>query len=422
MVRLLYLSRQFCCGMTREATKRSREMLKKLLAFVFVLVLSMSITGCDIFRAPGSSSESTTEQPPVVQTVVVEVPVEVEKIVEVEVEKVVERTVVVEVQANGPTPTPTVAPVDLPDLANLQACLNTNANSVGGLTCADWRLPDPTLLAACSNLDKIQDKDGKVTDCTALRKKQEQLVPVYQSLGFPVTGMVVGTPAAAGTRAAADAEGLVFAAGGPAPELHHADSHAPEEGVGSFDIGVEPGQVGLVFGVHIFWPAGNLDAGGDGCDLVILDPGFYPDLAIEDARYEVYTLPQKDWDGWITSLATLRAEEQARHYGCPSTMEHVQVWSADPHMESWATRRRASGVDYVIPFYKGDRVYGFSIYNVVPTYTEGVGHSPAPICDGGGCYLESAPYDGACGGCVINSWWEGEVPPNPAQPVNPTNR
>jgi hypothetical protein len=221
------------------------------------------------------------------------------------------------------------------------------------------------------------------------------------------------------TRAASEADALVFTADGPHPVLHHADSHPPEAGVGSFDIGVNEGQVGLVFGVHVFWPAGSLDAGGDGCDLVILDPGFYPDLAIEDARYEVYTLPERDHDGWITSLATLRMEEQAAHYEGPSTMDHVQVWSADPHMESWASRRRASGVDYVIPFFKGDMVYGFSIYDVVPEYTEGVGHSPEPVCDGGGCYLASAPYDGACGGCVVNSWWD-EIPTNPAQPLDPT--
>jgi len=193
------------------------------------------------------------------------------------------------------------------------------------------------------------------------------------------------------------------------PVLHHADSHAPEEGYGSFDIGVNEGQIGLVFGVHVRWPAGKLDAGGGGCDLVVLNPGWFVDLQVKDGRYEVYTLPERDHDGWITSLATLRMQEQAEHYGCPASMGHVFVWSADPHEELWRNRRRASGVDFLIPFYAGDKVYGFSIYRGDVTYIEGVGHEGDLVCDGGGCYLPSAAWDGWCGGCIVNTWWD-EIP------------
>lgn len=194
------------------------------------------------------------------------------------------------------------------------------------------------------------------------------------------------------------------------PRLHHADSHPPEAGPGSFDIGVNEGQIGIVFGVHVEWPQGNLDAGGNDCDIVVLNPGFYPDLRITDARYEIYDLPDRDQDGWITVLAEQRAEEQGEHYLCSGDVEDVLVWSADPHEEPWATRRRASGEDYLIPFNAGDEVFGFSIYLGDVVYTEGVGHDGNLICDGGGCYLPEAPTHGWVGGGVVNSWWPGEIP------------
>lgn len=101
------------------------------------------------------------------------------------------------------------------------------------------------------------------------------------------------------------------------PVLHHADSHAPEEGYGSFDIGVNENQIGLVFGVHILWPQGGLDAGGGGCNLVVLQPGWYENLQILDGRYEVYDVPSSDYWGWVQVLGQQRADEQAANYGCP---------------------------------------------------------------------------------------------------------
>ena len=206
------------------------------------------------------------------------------------------------------------------------------------------------------------------------------------------------------------------------PEMQEEGSWPPGAGIGHFDLGVEEGEITLVFGVYIQWEgleAGNADWESfdqtkpiPGCGLVVLTPGFYPDLGVVDGRYENYRLPERDLDGWITVLATHRMEEQSNHYDCPDTMDHVEVWSGDPLEKPWAERRRWSGVDYLIPFYKGDEVFGFAIYDTVPSYTPGSGHDTEPICDGGGCYLAEAPFDGACGGCVINSWWEGEIPPN----------
>lgn len=102
------------------------------------------------------------------------------------------------------------------------------------------------------------------------------------------------------------------------PTLHHADSQPPENGVGSFDVGVKQGQIGLAFGWHIDWPKGNLDAGGNGCDLVILTPGWYENLRVQDGRYEVYDVPSSDYLGWVKVLGQQRADEQAKDYGCPT--------------------------------------------------------------------------------------------------------
>lgn len=103
-----------------------------------------------------------------------------------------------------------------------------------------------------------------------------------------------------------------------APTLHHGDDQPPEQGWGSHDIGVHNDQIGLVFGVHIKWPKGGLDAGGGGCNLVILTPGWYEDLAILDGRFEVYDVPMSDYDGWVSVLGQERADEQAANYGCPA--------------------------------------------------------------------------------------------------------
>lgn len=124
------------------------------------------------------------------------------------------------------------------------------------------------------------------------------------------------------------------------PELHHADSHAPEEGVGSFDIGVNSGQVGIVFGYHLAWPQGGLDAGGEGCDLVVLEPGWYENFEVTDGRYEVYDVPSSDYIGWVKVLvadATQgRVAEQAAHYGCPADTGHVLVWADTSEWTTWS--------------------------------------------------------------------------------------
>jgi hypothetical protein len=112
-----------------------------------------------------------------------------------------------------------------------------------------------------------------------------------------------------------------------APFLHHADSNPPEAGYGSFDIGVNSGQIGLVFGWHVRWPKGGLDAGGEGCDLVILAPGWYEDLQILDGRYEVYDVPAYDYSARVEILGQQRANEQTANYSCPAKeFDDIPIW------------------------------------------------------------------------------------------------
>lgn len=113
------------------------------------------------------------------------------------------------------------------------------------------------------------------------------------------------------------------------PVLHHADSQPPENGVGSFDVGVKEGQIGIAFGIHIGWPKGGLDAGGGSCNLVILKPGWYENLQVQDGRYEVYDVPSSDYAGWVKVLGQQRADEQAKDYGCPAkTFSEIPQWES----------------------------------------------------------------------------------------------
>lgn len=113
------------------------------------------------------------------------------------------------------------------------------------------------------------------------------------------------------------------------PVLHHAESNPPESGVGSFDVGVHADQIGIVFGWHIRWVKGGQNAGGEGCDLVLLTPGWYENLEILDGRFEVYTVPTTDYSGWVKVLAEQRANEQAMDYGCPTRMfENIPRWES----------------------------------------------------------------------------------------------
>jgi hypothetical protein len=101
------------------------------------------------------------------------------------------------------------------------------------------------------------------------------------------------------------------------PVLFDAGEHpAGESTPGFFDIGINPGQLGLVFGWDLNWNGNSIS--GEGCEIVVLPVGWYENFSIVDGRYEVYTLPSADPAGWTQVLVDQRVAEQAEHYGCPA--------------------------------------------------------------------------------------------------------
>jgi hypothetical protein len=95
--------------------------------------------------------------------------------------------------------TPTAGPIDLPNMASLQACLKTTAATVDGLVCDEWRMPKADEVARCEGIDNYSS-DGVLIDCKALRDKQAKLAPVYEQLGL-ISGSANAVPAPAATQA-----------------------------------------------------------------------------------------------------------------------------------------------------------------------------------------------------------------------------
>ncbi len=168
---------------------------------------------------------------------------------------------------------------------------------------------------------------------TLLSQQVQQGQPAT-AVSAPTSAPVAKLPVVQPTQAPPTARPVVPVAvvktnGLTSPVLHHADSQPPENGVGSFDVGVHKDQVGLAFGWHIAWRKGNFDAGGGGCNLVLLTPGWYENLQVTDGRYEVYDVPSSDYSGWVKVLGQQRADEQAKDYGCPAkSFQDIPQWKS----------------------------------------------------------------------------------------------
>ena len=176
-------------------------------------------------------------------------------------------------------------------------------------------ISEPTRDPMIPALATLQAQQAEIVSALATQVAEEQVVVTTAELEEAVVE--------------ATATAVVVQNDLTAPNLFDADSCPPEENPGgcSLDVGVNPGQIGLVFGWYITWPKGELDAGGEGCDLVILTPGWYENLLILDGRYEVYDVPSADYSGWVEVLGQQRAEEQAAHYSCPSkSFEDIPQW------------------------------------------------------------------------------------------------
>jgi len=94
--------------------------------------------------------------------------------------------------------------------------------------------------------------------------------------------------------------------------------------------------------------------------------------------------------GWDCSSATAIAV---------ATVANTQTASQEPVVES----RRPSGANQTIRFSQGEKVYGWKIVL-----------DSGAICDGGECYLPSAPAGGEVTSGVVNPW-EEEIPANTTQ-------
>lgn len=185
----------------------------------------------------------------------------------------------------------------------------------------------------------------------------------------------------------------------------------------AYDIGVNSGQHGIVFGQFIQWGGQKSGDITKGCGLVVLEPGFYRALYIVDGRYEIRDLPMGNEDFWRQKLAEDRAKEQVENYGCADRKaSDIPVWKsqnlsppasvsqAPPPTKSSAPPapaatpavgtkdRLATGVGRSMPFRSGDAVIGFKIVL-----------DNGKSCEGG-CYLPSAPSSGTVTDGVINPW------------------
>lgn len=202
----------------------------------------------------------------------------------------------------------------------------------------------------------------------------------------------------------------------------------------AYDIGVNAGQHGIVFGQYIQWEGKTSGDIQTRCGLVVLEPGFYRALYIVDGRYEIRDLPMGNEGFWKQKLAVDRAVEQREHYGCSDKkFEEIPVWkssnpsppaavtqsttssvtavpTATPKTQSIqptatpvppaptattapAAERRLSGERQAIQFNTGESVYGWEI-------ELGDGRK----CTGSECYLPSAPMTGKVTSGVVNPW------------------
>lgn len=176
-----------------------------------------------------------------------------------------------------------------------------------------------TLISACSPVSAEQF-NAQATQVAELSSQQATQVALLEKLAEKPVSVPTQEPTDVIPPASAvdqTSAVVVGTEGLETPKLHHAgEDPAGEADPGLFDIGVNPGQYGLAFGWNLAWGANNIP--GEGCELVILVPGWYEDFEITDGRYEVYDLPATDPSGWAAVLLSQRIEEQADHYGCPA--------------------------------------------------------------------------------------------------------
>lgn len=108
------------------------------------------------------------------------------------------------------------------------------------------------------------------------------------------------------------------------PSLFSGDTTGTEE-ADTLQVGVNDCQIGII---HAFWTEWNGNVSGSPCALVVLQPGWYPNLTIENGKLDVYDVPLSDYEGWVNVLVAQRAQEQNDHFGCSHDPTQVVVWTS----------------------------------------------------------------------------------------------
>lgn len=108
----------------------------------------------------------------------------------------------------------------------------------------------------------------------------------------------------------------------------------PNQPATDFDFTIGQDQVALVYGYQVSWPEAGLNAGGNGCDFVVLPTGNYNDIRVLDGEYNIFDLPSTNQVQSIESLVSQRVDQQVS-YGCPSSLNHILIWNDDHSQETW---------------------------------------------------------------------------------------
>ncbi len=196
-------------------------------------------------------------------------------------------------------------------------------------------------------------------------------------------------------------------------------SYGPELGLNRPGYGTGEFEVSTAVGVTLTFPtkSGEVVLGG-GCQQVVMPPSTYcRNCGGSDWGFVSWEFnPQvTESTNEMAVLSWELAKQQVEWESCEDLpvdqlLDHVFVVEQDGEyvkLTPWREWRRPTGVDHTIMFAPGDMVYGWHI---------GLGNSQDNLCDGGGCYLPSAPAWGWVGGGVVNSTWPGEIPED-AKPI-----
>lgn len=199
-------------------------------------------------------------------------------------------------------------------------------------------------------------------------------------------------------------------------------SYPPEYPLGRPGYGTAANEIMTVVGhTLVFQTAQGEVIFDDGCQQAIVPPGVYAwNAGGDDWNYTGWYWDEFQTE-WINEMAVMSyqlVQQQISWEDCPNRtaeerMAHVMVVEQDGKfvkLTPWSEWHRASGENHTIMFAPGDRVYGWHM-GLGSAYTGIKGQNGQDnLCDGGGCYLPSAPTFGWCGGCVVNSTWPGEIP------------